>query len=221
MKKVLIKINNLHRSFGNRTILNGLSFELKESEILAIVGKSGSGKSTFLNIIGLLDNKFSGSYFFANQKIIPNKDYASIRNDSMGFVFQSYFLISKHGVLDNILMPLNYKNKKKNDYINQINNLAKSLKIEHLLNHDVDDLSGGEKQRVAIARAILLHPKVIICDEPTGNLDVENSSIVLDTLKKEAQLGAGIVIVTHNTVIAQQCDRILFLKDGDLHDENN
>ncbi|MCI6155348.1 MAG: ABC transporter ATP-binding protein [Erysipelotrichaceae bacterium] len=221
MTNTLLRINGINKSFGRKQILKDLSFELHKGEIVAIVGKSGAGKSTLLNIIGLLDNNFEGNFSFLGNTIKPLIDYSSFRRENIGFVFQSYFLISKHSVIDNILMPVNYRNEKRSAYKKVVEYLTKELFISSLLNENVDNLSGGEKQRVAIARALLTNPKIIICDEPTGNLDSDNSQIVLDVLMKEAENGAGIIIVTHNVELARRCNRVLYLREGSLHEQDN
>ena len=215
----LIEAKDIFRKFGARTIISNLSFTLKENEIVAIVGPSGSGKSTLLNILGLLDTKFEGELVILNEKIKKEKDYSYMRKDSIGFIFQSYYLLPGLSVYENIIMPFHYSNVDLSSFENKVMEISETLKLKEIIHHKVNFLSGGEKQRTAIARAIIKNPKIIICDEPTGNLDAENANIVFKALKQEADRGAGIIVVTHNYELAKQCNKTYFLDGGSLNEK--
>lgn len=198
--------------------MDNISYKFENGYIYAILGTSGSGKTTLLNILGLLDNKFDGEIIINNKNISKKSDNYEFRNQNIGFIFQSYYLIDSLNVEENIKMPLKYSKKEKKDdeYFKKI---IEELKIENLINENVNYLSGGEKQRIAIARAFINKPSIIICDEPTGNLDKENSLKVLSILKQFISKDKLIIIVTHDLFLANQCDIILELKEGKLYEK--
>ena len=198
--------------------MDNISYKFENGYIYAILGTSGSGKTTLLNILGLLDNKFDGEIIINNKNISKKCDNYELRNQNIGFIFQSYYLIDSLNVEENIKMPLKYSKKEKKDdeYFKKI---IEELKIENLINENVNYLSGGEKQRIAIARAFINKPSIIICDEPTGNLDKENSLKVLSILKQFISKDKLIIIVTHDLFLANQCDIILELKEGKLYEK--
>lgn len=213
-----MEIRNISKSFSRRKILDNISYKFENGYIYAILGTSGSGKTTLLNILGLLDNKFDGEIIINNKNISKKSDNYEFRNQNIGFIFQSYYLIDSLNVEENIKMPLKYSKKEKKDdeYFKKI---IEELKIENLINENVNYLSGGEKQRIAIARAFINKPSIIICDEPTGNLDKENSLKVLSILKQFISKDKLIIIVTHDLFLANQCDIILELKEGKLYEK--
>ena len=211
-----IKICNLYKSFGSKLILNNISFEFEKNRMYGIVGESGTGKTTLLNILGLIDNKYSGEIFFNGEKLKPNKDYHNIRAEQIGFIFQSYYLIDELTVKENILLPLKYSKKEVED--EYFNFLIKKLKIEDLLDEKTNYLSGGEKQRVSIARALINNPSLIICDEPTGNLDCSNAESVLEILKSFIDDHRTIIIVTHSQEVANHCSTLITLEKGGLYE---
>lgn len=211
----ILVIQNVNKNFGIKNILNDLSYEFYSNKIYAIKGVSGSGKTTFLNIIGLLDNNYQGSLIFDNESL-KNNDYHQIRANKIGFIFQSYYLIDDLTVKENIILPLKYsKNKLDEEYLRY---LIKTLKVDDLLDEKVNYLSGGEKQRISIARALINKPKLIICDEPTGNLDKDNANNVFDMIKSFVSEDRTIIVVTHSEEIASKCDVILELKKGKLYE---
>lgn len=216
----IIKLDNINKSYDENKILIDLNLEVKEGEFVSIIGDSGSGKTTLLNVVGLMDTKDSGSYLFNNIEINKqNSEFSKIRSKEIGFVFQSYHLISYLTVVENILLPEIYSNNKKNDLIiSDKDELIKEFNLEGLINKKVKYLSGGEKQRVALARALIMNPKLIICDEPTGNLDSMNTSIIIETLKKQNKMGKTILLVTHDLNIANQATTKYELKGGRLHE---
>lgn len=215
-----INLKNISKSFSIDkatmvNVLKNINLQINESEMVAIIGKSGAGKSTLLNIIGCLDNAESGEYMLdeINIQNLSASELAQIRNSKFGFVMQDFALIEDESVKHNIEIPVLFsKNKKNIDY----SILTKKLGIKNLLSRKVSLLSGGEKQRVAIARAIVNNPKYIIADEPTGALDTKTSSEIMELFKTLNKEGKTIIIVTHDPEIAQQCDRIIEISDGNI-----
>ena len=214
----IIDIHGLRKTYGQHIILSDLDFQIDQGEFVSIVGKSGSGKSTFINIIGLLDPLFSGEYVIHGTDLskCSRKKMTELRNQLFGFVFQMYNLIHSYTVKDNILLPVLYSKGKKVDE-EYYRSLICKLKIDHLENQYAINLSGGEKQRVAIARAAINHPSVIIADEPTGNLDTENTKNVLDIFRfLQNEQGVTIIMVTHDPKAAMSADKALRLQNGKL-----
>jgi len=214
----MIDLREISKTYdGKKKIINEINLEIKKSEFIALCGKSGEGKSTILNIIGLLDKPSSGQYFFDEILVseLNSAKLARMRNEYIGFIFQSYYLIQNLSVLDNILLPFLYtKNPHSKNIITIVDRLMTELGINEIKNKNVELLSGGEKQRTAIARALSINPSIIIADEPTGNLDSENTNIIMNILKKENNEGKTIIIVTHDMDVAKHADKIYFLEDG-------
>ncbi|HHX68910.1 MAG TPA: ABC transporter ATP-binding protein [Gallicola sp.] len=215
----MIKLVNIKKLYGDKLILNNLNLEINEGEMIAIKGISGSGKTTLLNILGLIDTFQSGEYYFNDKNIkeLNSKQINSLRIDNISFVFQSFLLIEYLTTIENILLPLKYQNKIYNTV--ETDELLKNLGILHLKNQKVNTLSGGEKQRVAIARAVITKPKLILADEPTGNLDEMNTDNVANILKMiNKKYGITILVVTHNTRIENVFKKIYHLVDGQLYE---
>ncbi len=215
----MIKLVNIKKLYGDKLILNNLNLEINEGEMIAIKGISGSGKTTLLNILGLIDTFQSGEYYFNDKNIkeLNSKQINSLRIDNISFVFQSFLLIEYLTTIENILLPLKYQNKIYNTV--ETDELLKNLGILHLKNQKVNTLSGGEKQRVAIARAVITKPKLILADEPTGNLDEMNTDNVASILKMiNKKYGITILVVTHNTRIENVFKKIYHLVDGQLYE---
>lgn len=216
----IIELKNIEKAYGKLSVLKKISFSVNKGEIVTIKGKSGSGKSTLLNILGFIDKYDSGQYLFDLQKV-KRKKYSNFRNESIGFVFQNYNLISGLSVIDNIKIPYLYSKKSFDNYLEHLNFLLSFLKIEDLTSKNVADLSGGEKQRVAICRALSLKPKLLLADEPTGNLDPLNKNIILDIFKQVNEYyGITILIVTHDDIFDEISDRNFKIEDGYLYEEN-
>ncbi|MCE5224185.1 ABC transporter ATP-binding protein [bacterium] len=220
---MIIKTRDLHKSFkrGEETVhaLNGVSLDIKQGEFLSIVGSSGSGKTTFLNIISCLDKPTTGSLLIEDLDVsdFPEKKLIKVRRDHFGFIFQYFFLIPTLTVSENIQLPLMFAGKKKSP--REITALLTKIGLEKRMHHLPGQLSGGEMQRVAIARAMINDPKIIIADEPTGNLDSTNSQLIFDLFRQlNKELGVTIICATHNLDLANQSDRIVHLKDGKVLD---
>ena len=218
----MIKVSNLSKVFRTEeietTALNGVSFEIKDGEFVAIMGPSGCGKSTLLNILGLLDNPTEGSYQFGDTEVakLKEKDRTKFRKGNIGFVFQSFNLIDELNVYENIELPLRYLNIPASERKARVTEMMKRMNISHRAKHFPQQLSGGQQQRVAIARACVANPKLILADEPTGNLDSKNGKEVMELLKELNQEGTTIVMVTHSQKDASQAQRTIDLFDGQI-----
>jgi putative ABC transport system ATP-binding protein len=199
--------------------LSHIHFQLRQGELTAIVGASGSGKSTLMNIIGLLDQCTSGQYFFKDQDIslLNKNELADIRNQKIGFIFQSFFLLSRHSVLQNVMLPLSYRNLPASKAKQMALTMLDKMDIAHLQQHNPQQLSGGQQQRVAIARALVGDPEIILADEPTGALDSKTGQNVMDLLKRLNQEDKRtILIITHDKEMSRQCQRVVTIKDGKI-----
>lgn len=219
----MIRIEHLSKVFRTEevetTALNDVSLHVKQGEFVAIMGPSGCGKSTLLNIIGLLDNPTSGNYYFNGQEVghLKEKQRTQVRKGNIGFVFQSFNLIDELNVYENVELPLIYLKKKASEKKELVTSILDRMNISHRVKHFPQQLSGGQQQRVAIARAVVAGPKLILADEPTGNLDSKTSQDVLGLLKVTSQkYGQTIVMITHNEEIAQLADRIIRIEDGKI-----
>ncbi len=220
----MIKLNNIHKSYemgsSKLHVLKGIDLEIEQGEFVSIMGSSGSGKSTLLNILGMLDNYDEGSYHLAG-KLISNmteKKAAQLRNEMVGFVFQSFNLISFKNAMENVALPLYYQgvNRRKRNVIAM--EYLEKLGLKPWAEHMPNEMSGGQKQRVAIARALISNPKIILADEPTGALDTATSYEVMEILKEINEAGITVIIVTHEHDIAAMTQKVVRLKDGQIHE---
>lgn len=218
----MIKVSNLSKIFRTEeietTALNGVSFSINDGEFVAIMGPSGCGKSTLLNILGLLDNPTDGSYELLGQEVgkLKEKDRTKFRKGNIGFVFQSFNLIDELNVYENVELPLRYLDISAAERKERVTAMLKRMNISHRAGHFPQQLSGGQQQRVAIARACVSNPKLILADEPTGNLDSKNGKEVMDLLKEFNEEGTTIVMVTHSQKDASVAQRTIDLFDGQI-----
>lgn len=221
MSEILLKTENLQRVYHqggeNLTVLHNADIEIKSGEIVALVGPSGSGKSTLLQMAGLLDKPTSGRVFIAGQDATGGDDETrtAMRRQFIGFVYQFHYLLPEFSALENVVIPQMIAGKKKSEAEDIARGLLTHLKLDHRFDHRPARLSGGEQQRVAIARALANGPKLLLADEPTGNLDPETSNGVFEMLTDLVRsTGIGAMIATHNMDLAERMDRILELKAG-------
>ncbi len=218
----MLKVTDLKKSFFTEEIetvaLAGVSFEVKEGEFVAIMGPSGCGKSTLLNILGLLDNPTSGEYMLLDKEVgnLRERDRTYFRRGNIGFVFQSFNLIDEMNVSENIELPLIYMGVKPAERKKRVQKMLERMDMTHRAKHFPQQLSGGQQQRVAIARALVSNPKLILADEPTGNLDSKNGQEVMNLLRELNSEGTTVIMVTHSQHDASYAQRILCLFDGKL-----
>lgn len=216
----MIKIINLTKIFRTESVqttaLNEVSLEISQGEFVAIMGPSGCGKSTLLNMIGLLDNPTSGELWFMDQEVsrYSENDRTDLRNGNLGFVFQSFNLIDELTVFENVELPLLYAGVSTRERVKRVNEALERMQIAHRTEHYPQQLSGGQQQCVAIARAIVTNPRIILADEPTGNLDSTNGNEVMNLLKELNHDGATVVMVTHSEENAREAERIIRMMDG-------
>jgi len=214
----LLKLENIYKKYKDFYVLNNISFEVDKGEFLSITGPSGSGKSTLLHIIGTLDNPSSGEIILNNKNIslLNEKEIDYIRRKDIGFIFQFHFLLPEFTALENIIIPqiingINYNQAKEKAF-----KTLEKLNLEHRANHKPFEMSGGEQQRVAIGRAIINNPSIILADEPTGNLDTENSKNIINILKNLNNEGQTIILITHDINISNKANRNINIVDGKI-----
>ena len=218
----MLKVTEIKKSFLTEEVetiaLNGVSFEVKEGEFVAIMGPSGCGKSTLLNILGLLDNPTEGSYKLLDKEVgkLKEKDRTMFRKGNIGFVFQSFNLIDELSVEENVELPLIYMGVKHSERKERVKKMLERMSISHRTRHFPQQLSGGQQQRVAIARALVSNPKLILADEPTGNLDSKNGQDVMTLLKELNDEGTTIIMVTHSQHDASYASRVICMLDGKI-----
>lgn len=222
----MIKIKGLTKVFRTdeieSTVLNDLNLEVKEGEFISIMGPSGCGKSTLLNIIGLLDSSTEGSYLLENSEVsgLKERDRVKKRKGLIGFIFQSFNLIDELTVYENIELPLIYMKMNKKMRKEKVEEIMKRFSITNRRNHFPQQLSGGQQQRVAVARAVVTNPKLILADEPTGNLDSKRGKVVMSHLMQLHREGATVIMVTHSPKFAEYADRRISLFDGKVISES-
>ena len=221
MGEQYIRLENLSKSFYKSNteikILNELNFDLKQGEIIAVLGASGAGKSTMLHILGGLDKPSSGKVYYAGRDIynIGEKALSDFRNKEIGFVFQSHHLLPEFSALENVMMPALIARMQRDEAIQQAEALLKKVGLTSRVTHKPGELSGGEQQRVALARALVLKPNVLLADEPTGNLDTKTGEEVFSLMvEMNKSLGLTFVMVTHNEQLAERADRQIRVQDG-------
>ena len=222
--KNMIELKNINKIYGQdikTQVLYDINLSFEQGSFNSIIGQSGSGKSTILNIMGTLDKPTSGDIFIdgTDVKKMSNNQLAQLRNNAIGFVFQFYYLLPEFTALENVLMPYEIKNSKiTKDIRNKAEEYLKLVGLENVKNNMATKMSGGQQQRTAIARALINNPKIILADEPTGNLDSESTENIYELLRKiNGDLGTTFVIITHDRRIAEKTDRIIEIKDGRIN----
>lgn len=222
----MIRTRNLKKVYTTEevetTALNDVNLEIKTGEFVAIMGPSGCGKSTLLNVIGLLDSPTDGEYFLFDEEIsgYSERQRAGLRKENIGFIFQSFNLIDELTVYENVELPLLYLGYSSTKRKEQVNQILDQMGIVHRKNHFPQQLSGGQQQRVAVARAVVATPKLVLADEPTGNLDSEHGDEVMKLLAELHEAGTTIVVVTHSPTYAEYGQRMIHLFDGSIVSEN-
>ncbi len=219
----VIKLENIGKTYRMGDVqvqaLQGVTYSINKGEMLAVMGPSGSGKSTLMNILGCLDKPSAGTYLLDGIDVTKLSDgsLAEVRNQKIGFVFQSFNLLRRASALDNVALPLLYGNNKgaKARAMEQLGRVGLTKRAHHRPNQ----LSGGEQQRVAIARALINNPAIVLADEPTGNLDSKSSNEIMSLLQELNNQGITIVVVTHERDVAEFCEKIVFFRDGQMHSE--
>lgn len=216
----MIHMESVVKSFtlGDETItpVNNVSFHVEKGEFVAITGPSGSGKSTLMNIIGLLDNADEGTYLLDGVDVteMSENQQAKMRNEKLGFVFQSFYLLQRQTALENVMVPLLYRGIGEKESKRRAHDILCKMGLEERENHMPNQLSGGQQQRVAIARALVGHPAIILADEPTGALDQHTGKEIIKLMKELNSRGQTIILITHDMSVAKQAKRILRIEDG-------
>ena len=218
----MIILNNIIKEYSinsNKTIaLNDISLNVQKGDFLAITGKSGCGKSTLLNILGLIDKPTLGEYLFNDENLseLSESRTSQFRKENIGFIFQDFNLLNELTVFENVALPLKYRKYSKSETKERVDTILNKFNIYHRKNHLISEISGGESQRTAIARSLVYLPKLILADEPTGNLDSENSKTIINLLNELNNEGNTIILVTHDLEIANNCKKQIILSDGKI-----
>lgn len=217
--KLMLELKSVSRNYTMGEVvhaLNGLSLKIEDGEFVAIVGPSGCGKSTLLNILGLLDTADQGEYIIDGKRVdsLSGKRAAQFRNETFGFVFQSFNLLPRTSAYDNVMLPLKYRRGDSRDQ--KVREVLESVGLLDRLKNRPNQLSGGQQQRVAVARALVTNPKIILADEPTGNLDTKTGVEIMELFKKIHRTGTTIVMVTHNNELLTYATRVITMRDGKI-----
>ena len=219
---MIITVDKINKTYRNGSlelqVLKNISFKVDKGEFLAIMGSSGSGKSTMMNILGCLDNQYEGRYILDGIDISKSteNELSEIRNKKIGFIFQSFNLLPRLTALENVELPLVYSSVPKEERHKRANELLEMVGLKERIHHRPNELSGGQRQRVAIARALANNPSIILADEPTGNLDSKSEEEIIEILQKLNKMGKTIVIVTHEPSIGEIAERKIVFKDGEI-----
>ena len=218
----VIEANSITKTYKNEgletNVLKGISISVDEGDYVSIVGPSGSGKSTLMTILGCLGQPTSGTYLLDGEEVerLSDRDLSRIRNEKIGFVFQAFHLLPGVSAFDNVMIPLIYCNKTPADAEERVERVLTRVGLEHRMDHTPGQLSGGEQQRVTIARSLINDPKILLADEPTGNLDSKNGAEIMAAFDHLNTEGRTIIIITHDPVVSEHARRILTLRDGQV-----
>jgi putative ABC transport system ATP-binding protein len=222
----MISLENVTKTYsmGENSFqaLKGVSLQINNGELVAIIGASGSGKSTMMNIMGLLDRTTTGKYILLGKdaNVLTADQQAEYRNRLIGFIFQSFFLLPRLTAVDNVALPLMYRNIRKQECQEKARHYMAMVGMERFSNHRPNELSGGQQQRIAIARALVGEPELILADEPTGALDSKTSDVVMEMVEKiNQEQGKTVVIITHDPEVAERCPRVVRLHDGLIEED--
>ena len=222
----MIETKNLIKEYevGTQKVkaLNGINLSVEKGEFISIMGPSGSGKTTLMNIIGCLDTPTNGTYNLNNKSVsqLSDDELAKIRNEEIGFVFQSFHLLARNSALNNVMLPLKYAGCKESEAIERSKHAPEKVGLSDRKDHSPSELSGGQQQRVAIARALVNNPSILFADEPTGNLDSKTGTDVMNLFKDLNNSGQTIILITHEDSIAEQSNRIITIMDGLIKSDN-
>ena len=218
----LLEMNSICKSYRNidfeTKVLKDITLHINEGDYISIIGPSGSGKSTLMAIAGCLSKPTSGEYILDGEEVdkLSDRKLSRVRNEKIGFVFQAFHLLPGVTALDNVILPLVYSRKPPSDIKERAREVLAKVGLEHRLHHTPGQLSGGEQQRVTIARSLINNPPIIFADEPTGNLDSKNGIVTMKTFDKLVKEGKTIVLITHDSEVAEHADRIIFIRDGEI-----
>jgi putative ABC transport system ATP-binding protein len=214
----LISLQNVSKAYGANSVLRSIDLEIQDGEFISIIGSSGSGKSTLLNIIGALDTSYDGRAYINGKEVrdLNDKQVSKFRNETLGYVFQSFHLLNHLNVAQNVALPAQFNPQRSSSEIDDLVNISlKRVGLGHKRDESPLHLSGGERQRVAIARALFNQPKIILCDEPTGALDSQTGEQILSLFERlNRETGVTLIIVTHDSTVSKRADRIVEIKDG-------
>ncbi|MDP4934040.1 MAG: ABC transporter ATP-binding protein [Salibacteraceae bacterium] len=222
MSETLLALENIGKTYNTGSfsveVLKGLTFDIKQGEFIALMGASGSGKSTLMNILGCLDVPTVGTYLLDGKNVshANDEELADIRNEKIGFIFQTFNLLAKYTALDNVALPLIYAGKDKTERIQRATEVLEKVGLGDRMHHKPNELSGGQRQRVAIARALVNNPAILLADEPTGNLDSTTTLEILDLFDELHQAGNTIIMVTHEEEVGERAEKIIRMKDGKI-----
>lgn len=223
----MIELVDIEKTYGESEaaiqVLKGVSFSIKKGEYVAIMGASGTGKSTLMNILGLLDKPTAGQYHLEGVDMVTLEDEAlsHLRNHKIGFVFQQFHLLDRANALRNVMLPLIYADEYPEDDKDRASQALEAVGLAHRTHHNPNELSGGEQQRVAIARALINNPAIVLADEPTGNLDSKSGIEILAIFKRLHNQGHTVILITHDSDVAEHADRIVVLKDGRIAEDRS
>ena len=218
----IIEVDSINKTYKNEgletNVLKGVSISVEEGDYISIIGPSGSGKSTLMTILGCLNQATSGTYLLDGEEVgkLGDRDLSRIRNEKIGFVFQAFHLLPGVSAFDNVMLPLIYCNKTPADAVERVKRALARVGLEHRMDHTPGQLSGGEQQRVTIARSLINDPKIVLADEPTGNLDSKNGAEIMNAFDRLNAEGRTIIVITHDPVVSEHARRILTLRDGEI-----